>query len=68
MPLKDLKFQLGTVGQPNLAFQKANRSNYNIIIAFYISHKKKQTNTKTPAIHDHCCYLRNSNKASGNLS
>lgn len=44
MPLKDLKFQLGTVGQPNLAFQKANRSNYNIIIAFYISHKKnKQT-------------------------
>lgn len=38
MPLKDLKFQVGTVGQPNLAFQKANRSNYNIIIAFYISH------------------------------
>lgn len=40
MILKDLKLQVKTTGQPNLAFQKAySRSGYKAKITFCISHK-----------------------------
>lgn len=44
MILKDLKLQVKTTGQPNLAFQKAySRSGYKAKITFCISHKDTPT-------------------------
>lgn len=44
MILKDLKLQVKTTGQPNLAFQKAySRSGYNAKITFCISNKDTPT-------------------------
>lgn len=44
MILKDLKLQVTTRGQPNLAFQKAySTSGYNAKVTFCISHKNTPT-------------------------